>query len=47
MYVNNDYSSPLCTPVKANFRSINGNVVGEKTHGLRMKKQTQLSFIRA
>jgi len=47
MYVNNDYSSPLCTPVEANFRSINGNVVGEKTHDLRMKKQTQLSFIRA
>jgi len=47
MHVNNHYSSPLCTPVKANFRSINGNVVGEKTHGLRMKKQTQLSFIGA
>jgi hypothetical protein len=41
MYVHDDYSSPLCTPVKANFQTINGNVVGGKTHGLRMKKQTQ------
>ena len=47
MYVHNDYSSPLRTSVQANFQTINGNVVGEKTHGLRMKKQTQPSFIRA